>query len=518
MVDTGVNQAEGASAPSGAPAVPLADGRFVTLAIAAHDDVGALLRGLEVRGARPVALLDAVRCGPLGSGTSAALAEVVASLGARAHEASVPVIGGEVVFDADHRGTPSVVLLAVGIGSRIEGGPGVGPDVLGGRDAARPDWIDALNADAAERLPRASSGAELGDQVLQLAGSSALCDRSPLTDRFNRYAGGDTVLAHPEDAGLLRLAPDCAESPGLDGRQPRSSLPTAPVPSAHSPGIAVALDHNPRYCLLNPYLGAQLALSEAHRNVACTGAQPVAATASVTTGAEHDPAVGWRLAEAGLGLADAAVALGVPVGGVELDPDPTQAEAHPAPVVGVWGVIDDVGRRTPMGFGYAGDAVLLLGSTREELSGSAWAEAVHRHLGGMPPMPDLAAEKSLAAVLVAAASDRLVTSAHDLSEGGLAQALVESSLRHGLGVSLTLPEGDPTVWLFSESPARALVSLSGQHYAAFTALCAEHGVPVERLGEVLDQPFIEVHGQFSLDLHALRAPWEAPLRHAVGAR
>ena len=118
----------------------------------------------------------------------------------------------------------------------------------------------------------------------------------------------------------------------------------------------------------------------------------------------------------------------------------------------------------------------------------------------------------------AAARQRLLSSAHDLSEGGLAQGLVESCLRNDLGAALTLPEGDPTVWLFSESPARVLVSVSAQHYGQLGVLCAEAGVPLTRLGEVVDQPGLEVLGQFTLPLDELRARWEAPIREAVGGR
>ena len=130
-------------------------------------------------------------------------------------------------------------------------------------------------------------------------------------------------------------------------------------------------------------------------------------------------------------------------------------------------------------------------------------------------MPDLDAERALAGVLVSAERRRLLTSAHDLSDGGLAHALVESCLRGGLGVALSLPECDPTVLLFSESPARAIVSLPGATYAAFQALCAERGVPLTRLGEVTHEASLEVRGQFTLDLADIRARWEAPIREAM---
>ena len=189
----------------------------------------------------------------------------------------------------------------------------------------------------------------------------------------------------------------------------------------------------------------------------------------------------------------------------------------PTPVIGVLGIIDDVAKRTQMGFAHSGDAVVLLGDTLDELSGSVWAGVIHDHLGGLPPMPNLAAEQALAAVLVGASKQGLVTSAHDLSDGGLAQALVECSLRNGQGVAVTLPDGDPTVTLFSESPARALVSLPASSFAAFEALCAEHGVPQQRIGEVTGDSEIEVVGRFTLDLDEVRRRWQAPLRAAMHA-
>ncbi|MDN5571317.1 MAG: phosphoribosylformylglycinamidine synthase subunit PurL [Propionibacteriaceae bacterium] len=361
------------------------------------------------------------------------------------------------------------------------------------RPWARPDWIDALNADRAEDLPRAASGAELGEQLLALAGSPNLADKSWVTDQYDRYVRGNTVLAQPENAGVLRID----EESGL--------------------GIALATDCNARFCLLNPYLGAQLALSESYRNVAASGAEPVAITDCLNFGSPEDPDVMWQFREAILGLVDGCSELGTPVtgGNVSFYNQTDGANILPTPVVGMLGIIDDVAARTPKGFAYAGDAVVLLGETREELSGSSWAEVIHDHLGGVPPMPQLAAEQALGRVLVAASRRGLATSAHDLADGGLSQALVEASLRHGLGVSLTLPDGDPTVTLFSESPARAIVSLSGEHYAEFEALCAEHGVPLTRLGEVVDTGEIEAVGQFSVALEDVRSRWEAPIRDAM---
>ncbi len=217
-------------------------------------------------------------------------------------------------------------------------------------------------------------------------------------------------------------------------------------------GVAVATDGNGRFCKLDPYAGAQLALAEAYRNVACGGAMPLAVSDCLNFGSPEDPAVMWQFAETCRGLKDACVSLGVPVtgGNVSLYNQTGETAILPTPVVAVLGVIDDVRRRTPTGFVAPDEVIVHLGQTREELSGSEWAHVVHGHLGGRPPRVDLRDEANLARLLVEAARGGYVSSAHDMSEGGLSQALVESCLRHGIGATVSLM-GDPFVGLFSES-------------------------------------------------------------------
>jgi phosphoribosylformylglycinamidine synthase len=183
-------------------------------------------------------------------------------------------------------------------------------------------------------------------------------------------------------------------------------------------------------------------------------------------------------------------------------------------VVGVLGVLDDVTRRTPMAFRNPGDTLLLLGTTREEFGGSAWAWEVHGHLGGRPPVVDLHAEKALAQVLITAAHDGLLTAAHDLSDGGLAAALVESCLRGGQGARIGL-SGDPFVELFSESAGRAVVAVSPEQQDRVVALCAQHGVPVQEIG-VVEGDALQVSDVLSIPLTELRAATEETLPAIFG--
>jgi phosphoribosylformylglycinamidine synthase len=179
---------------------------------------------------------------------------------------------------------------------------------------------------------------------------------------------------------------------------------------------------------------------------------------------------------------------------------------HPTPVVGVLGILPDVRRRLSLGFRRPGAGLVLLGRTGADFGGSAWAWAVHGHLGGRPPTVDLAAERALAAVLATAAEDGLLTAAHDLSDGGLAIALAECCLRARpgpAGARVSLP-GDPFTMLFSESPARVVAEVAPGAGAALAAVCQRHEVPVTDLGTVGGDR-LEVAGCFSVALDELAA-------------
>jgi phosphoribosylformylglycinamidine synthase len=186
-------------------------------------------------------------------------------------------------------------------------------------------------------------------------------------------------------------------------------------------------------------------------------------------------------------------------------------------VVGVLGVIDDVRQRVAKGFRAAGEHVLLLGETAEELSGSTWADVIHDHLGGQPPAVNLAAEQALAGLLAAAAREGLVSSAHDLSDGGLAIALMESALSRDIGVSVDFGDDDAFVQLFSESTARVLVTVTEDNHEAFVDLAESAGVPLSSIG-LTGGGVLKVAGPlgFTVSLDELRADWSATLPAVLG--
>jgi len=374
------------------------------------------------------------------------------------------------------------------------------------RPVAYPAWIDALNADTvvAAGLARANDNAtELAAQLVEVVSSPNQADKSWITDQYDHYVGGNTALAQPDDSGMVRVS----EETGL--------------------GVAIATDANGRFCQLDPYNGAKLALAEAYRNVAASGASPMAVTNCLNFGSPENPEVMWQFQQATAGLADGCLELGIPVtgGNVSFYNQTGDVAIHPTPVVGVLGVIDDVARRIPSGWQDSGHNIYLLGVTRDELDGSAWAGVIHDHLGGKPPVVDLAGEKALADLLHGASLQGLVASAHDLADGGLAQAVVESSLRFGVGARVWLGEImerdglDLTAALFSESTGRVLVSVGREDDVKFVGLCEARGVAVLRIG-VTDEAgaaaVVAIKDVADFSLESLRGSWKATLPELFG--
>jgi len=363
----------------------------------------------------------------------------------------------------------------------------------------RPTWQDALQADTPDRLERPGVDG-LRETLLELVAAPNLAGKSWITDQYDRYVLGNTVLAQPEDSGMVRIDE-------VTGR-----------------GVAISTDCNGRFAKLDPYTGAKLALAESYRNVCATGAVPLAVTNCLNFGSPEDPEVMWQFAEATRGLADGCAELGTPVtgGNVSFYNQTGETAILPTPVVGVLGVIDDVGRRTPMQWGPDGELIYLLGDTRDEFGGSEWAH-LRGHLGGLPPQVDLQRERILGEILVAGSRDGMLTAAHDVSDGGFAMTIVEMALRAGIGARLWLPDGiDPFVQLFSESAGRSVVVVPRSEELRFSEMCGARGVPAHRIGVVDSElgpdagyaagtQVLQFGDYFTVTLDELRAAHERPL-------
>lgn len=413
------------------------------------------------------------------------------------------------------------------------------------RPYARPAWQDELVADTVEKaLGEGRLEVPQGDQALEQAvwdvcvSDPNAASKAWVTDQYDRYVQGNTALAQPDDAGVVRV-----------------------VEESHR-GVAIATDANGWYTKLDPRQGARQAVAEAYRNVCTVGARPMAITDCLNFGNPEDSDAMWQLVEAMTGMADACVELGTPVtgGNVSLynssggEKGQIDSSINPTPVVGMLGLLDDVRRAVPSGFEQEGLAVLMLGDTRAELDGSAWARG-RGHFGGVPPRVDLAAEVALGKVLQAIAAEdsvlvraldeagvpeavdltpaerRLVRAAHDLSTGGLAQALVDMTTRFGVGAAVSLQavcensQVDVFEMLFSESQARAVVAVAEEDVARVAALAEEAGVACVRLGttggellvvELGEEETGRSHGVLSFDLAEVNARSRAVLPQIFG--
>ncbi|UCC67641.1 MAG: phosphoribosylformylglycinamidine synthase subunit PurL, partial [Armatimonadota bacterium] len=254
-------------------------------------------------------------------------------------------------------------------------------------------------------------------------------------------------------------------------------------------GIAVTTDGNGRYCYLDPYLGAQLVVAEAARNLVCVGADPAGVTDCLNFGNPEKPDRFWQFKRCVEGLADACREFGLPVvsGNVSFYNETPNTAVYPTPVLGVIGVLDDVRRHCTVGFKRAGDVVLLLGETHEDLGGTEYLKRIHGQVTGRPPRLDLDREKKVQAACLAAVREGVAASAHDCSDGGLAVALAESCIGGQVGAKIALPKNGGVrldAQLFGESASRIVISAAPDDVEHIREIAASEGAPVQVLGEV----------------------------------
>ena len=323
------------------------------------------------------------------------------------------------------------------------------------RPIAKPAYVDEMAKKCLD-LPIPKTDSEIKAAILKIVSSPNVADKSWVTNQYDRYVQGNTILAQPEDSGLIRIDEE-----------------------THL-GVAVSTDANARWSYLDPYEGAKLALAESCRNIATTGARPLAVTNCLNFGSPEDPGVMWQFAESVRGLADACLELGLPVtgGNVSFYNQTGDVAILPTPIIGTLGVIEDVRKRTPMGFSQAGLVIYLVGRDEITLAGSEWAY-LHGERGGKVPRAELGHEKHLIEFLLA--GQHLFDAAHDLSLGGLAASIVEMSLHNKIGAEITLDNlGEE---LLSETPGRVLIALSSEHVSAVTELAHSKNIQVRKLGK-----------------------------------
>jgi phosphoribosylformylglycinamidine synthase II len=333
---------------------------------------------------------------------------------------------------------------------------------------------------------------DAGATLLRLLATPNLMSRRGIFRRYDHMVGDATVVPPGGDAAMLRV-------------------------KGTKFGLAVTTDCNSRYCHLDPHLGAQLAVAEAARNIVATGAHPLAVTDCLNFANPDRPEVYWEMEETVAGLAHACRALDLPIvsGNVSLYNDSSGESAiYPTPVVGMVGVIADYNRRLGAGLRAEGDFVMLVGSSHNDLGGSEYLMLEHGVVAGRPPALDLTRERAVQRLVLTAAENGLLHSAHDCAEGGMLVALAESCLLGGLGVRCPglRPESPLRMdaAFFGESPSRFILSLPSRAMPELQSLARRNHVEISLLG-LTGGDSIEFEGQFRLSLDEIRQAWEGSM-------
>ena len=359
------------------------------------------------------------------------------------------------------------------------------------RPAEEPKNLNELQELAIASVPEPS---DYNHVLLQLLGSPNLCSKRWVYRQYDSLVRGHTVIGPGSDAAVLRI-------------------------KGSRKGLAVTVDCNSRYCLLDPYVGAVIAMCEAARNLVVSGARPLGISDCLNFGNPEKPEVMWQFQQAIAGIRDACLALGVPVvsGNVSFYNDTEGRSIPPTPTIAMVGLLEDVTRCLAQGFRRAGDVIILIGRTREELGGSEYLATVHGLVRGAPPWIDLGFEKRLQAFVRAAAEEGALRSAHDVAEGGLCVALAECCLTSAdrLGARIDLEQGmRADVLLFGESQSRVIVSVDRQGWPRLRDRAQREGIPVEVIGEVIGDR-LEIGDWIDFSVADLAEVWEGALERAL---
>ena len=349
------------------------------------------------------------------------------------------------------------------------------------RPLARPGWIDELQA----RAPGDDAPSSTADALMRVLSSPNIASKRWIWEQYDHMIFLGTLQGPGGDAAVIRL-------PGSDVR------------------VAITTDGPGRYCYLDPYEGAKLAVAEAARNVACVGARPLAITNCLNFGNPEKEDVMWQFSEVIRGMGDACTALGTPVtgGNVSFYNETKGRAIYPTPVIGMLGSVPDDAQVRGLAFREEGARIVLIGETDiSDFGGSEYSKVINGTVGGRPPKLDLEREKALIAFL--AATNPVIASAHDPSGGGLAVALAESAIAGGIGFELDLEGADDHRYLFAESPSRVIVTCPPDQVTAVVAAAERSGTTARQIGTVGGEDL--AFGSFVIPLAQARDAFEHAL-------
>lgn len=363
-------------------------------------------------------------------------------------------------------------------------------------EAKRPEYLDELWSFDFNQLEDLKQE-EIQDAFWKLLASPNIVSRRWIWEQFDQHAQLRTLVGPGSDAAVLRL-------PGTKR------------------GIAITVDCNGRYCYQNPRVGAAQAVAEAARNIYASGGKPIAITDGLNLGNPEKPEIYWQLKETVQGIAEACEALGTPVtgGNVSLYNETDGEAIYPTPIIGMLGLLEDAEKHATIGFKNKGDLILLVGENKDELSGSEFLTVQHGLVAGSGPELDLELEKRNGEFCRSLIEKGLVSSCHDISDGGLAIALAECAMAGKLGarVKLYCPERRDSL-LFGESQARYVVSLPEENYDALRGLAEKQGVSISLLGRVEGEEFTVELGEekvISTRVSEMLDLWSSGLERLLG--
>ena len=328
---------------------------------------------------------------------------------------------------------------------------------------------------------------DLSAALKQLLASPNIASKEWIFRQYDHFVRTNTVVAPGADAAVIRVK-------GSDK------------------GLALTIDGNSRYCYLDPYVGGVLAVVEAARNLACVGARPIGLTDCLNFGSPENPEVMWQFSQVIEGMRSACLALGVPVvsGNVSFYNETDGVPIYPTPTIGMVGILEKINRVVTPWFKSAGDVVVMLGRTREEIGGSEYLSWVHGLTRGTPPWIDLKMEQAVQRCCLEAIDEGILRSAHDVSDGGLAVALAEcciSGPERPLGVRIQTHEMiRADALLFSESQSRILVSLKEENMGRLQEIAARFNVPLQTIGAVGGTRFV-IRPLMQVPVEELKSIW-----------
>ena len=334
--------------------------------------------------------------------------------------------------------------------------------------------------------------------LLKLLSSPNICSKNYIYNQYDSTVRTNTVIGPGHDAAVVRI------------KNTKKS-------------IAITTDCNSKYVYLNPKLGGKIAVSEAARNVVCTGAKPLAITNCLNFGNPNDPEIYWQFKESVNGMGEACRIFNTPVtgGNVSFYNESSSGSVYPSPVIGMVGIIEDLNHITSMDFKKEGDFIIIIGSLNGKLGGSEYLKIIHDKIEGPIPSLDLEYESKVQRVTLEAIKSGIIKSAHDLSDGGLAVCISESliSSTKGLGAKINLTRKlRSDELLFGECQSAIVVTVEEDNLIELVKIAQSYDIPTQSIGKVTSNEKLIINNLINIDLNTIKRSYNKSLRSIMTSK